>query len=191
MLDSERRLLEILVGKSFKQNNEKVYPLASGAKSRYYVDCKLALSHPEVRDCVGQLAVERLKSMSFDAIGGLELGAYPIAIAISDGFYKLIGERLRVFVIRKRRKEHGLQKWIEGDVREGDRVLIVDDVMTSGHSTIKAVKRSREAGLTVVQSLALLDREEGARQTLENAGIAMESLFTLSDLRDFHMVLER
>lgn len=179
------RLKQILVDKSFKYSDEPTFPLVSGRLSQYYVDCKTTLSQPEAREAIGELAVELLGERDFDAVGGMELGAYPVAIAVSDAFFRLKGKSLRVFVVRKEAKSHGLKKWIEGDVVAGDRALIVEDVVTSGGSTLRAVERSRESGLAVDTVLALIDREEGGRAALESTGVEYQGLVTLQDLRRF------
>lgn len=179
------RLKQLLVEKSFQFSEIPKFPLAAGGLSRYYIDCRTALSQPEARKLIGELAVALFGDRELDAVGGLELGAYPVAIAISDGFYRMTGEELRVFVVRKKPKDHGLRKWIEGDVREGDRSLVVEDVVTSGRSLVNAVERSRESGLIVKTVLALVDREEGGRATLEQAAVEFRSLLTLTDLRRF------
>ncbi len=178
-------LLRHLVTTSFKWSAEPIFPLASGRLSDCYIDCKTALSYPEVRSLIGELMVERIDPQSFDVVGGLELGAYPVAIAVSDSCYKRFGKAARVFVVRKQAKGHGLARWIEGDVKSGDRALIVEDVVTSGGSTFKAIERSREAGLEVVRAFAVVDREEGGRKAFQEKRIAFEAVVTLSDLKRY------
>lgn len=182
-MDERNRLIEILRRTSLKSADEPIFRLASGAMSRHYVDCKQALSDPEARRLIGALAAPFFDSSHCDAIGGMELGAYPIAIAISDQVYQQTGRKLRVFVVRKAPKSHGIRDLIAGDVKAGDRVLIVEDVVTSGGSTLKAIEGARTAGLSVEQVLALLDREEGhGRANLEAARVRFGALFTLSEL---------
>jgi len=184
MHSTHERLLQILVEtQSFKFTETPTFPLASGVLSRYYVDCKIGLSYPEMRQAVGQLMNERVAGMPLDAVGGLLIGAYPIAIAVSDVAY-LTGRELRAFVVRKEAKAHGLKKLIEGDVKKGDRVLIVDDVITSGKSTIEAIQKSRDAGLQVLKAIAIIDRQEQeGRKNIEAEGVPFEALCTLDDLR--------
>jgi orotate phosphoribosyltransferase len=127
--------------------------------------------------------MERCKGLRFDAVGGLVMGAYPVAIAVSDAFYRHGQNEVRAFVIRKEPKKHGLRKRIEGDVKDGEKVLIVDDVITSGESTMEAIQQSREAGLEVSRAIAIIDREEqNGRQAIEAQGVKFEALFRLSDL---------
>jgi orotate phosphoribosyltransferase len=179
------RLIEILRMKSLKTATEPIFRLASGKLSRYYVDCKQALSDPEARALVGRLAAGLFQPSAFDTIGGLELGAYPIAIAISDAIFRETGAKLRVFVVRKEPKTHGIQDLIAGDVAPGERALIVDDVVTTAGSTIKAIRGARMAGLAVSHALALIDREEeqGAEH-LAAEGVQFAPLFKLRDLLD-------
>ena len=180
------QLTEILVEKSFHSSDEEQYPLASGVLSRYYIDCKIALSYPEFREAMGDLIVEQVSGMSIDAVGGLALGAYPIAVAVSDAFFRKNGETVRAFVVRKEPKKHGLKKHIEGDVREGDRVLIVDDVITSGKSTIDAILMAREERLTVVKAIGLIDRQElDGAEKIRECGVSFSTLLTLRDLVDY------
>ncbi len=185
-MDSTRdRLMQMLVEtRSFIFSPTPSIPLASGKMSRYYVDCKVGLSYPEMRRIVGDLIFERIERESIHAVGGLVIGAYPIAIAVSDAAYRSTGRILRAFVVRKEPKPHGMRKLVEGAVTEGDRVVIVDDVITSGQSTIDAIKRSRQEGLEVVRAVAIIDREEqDGRNRIEAEGVPFESLCTLRELQ--------
>jgi orotate phosphoribosyltransferase len=183
MDERRRRFLKILKATSFRSSPDPVFKLASGRVSKYYVDCKQALSYPEARALIAELIGERLKGESIDAIGGLEIGAYPIAACVSDAIYRESGASLRVFVVRKEPKSHGIRDLIAGDVREGDRAVIVDDVVTEGGSTLKAIDAARRAGLSVARAVVLVDREEaGGRANVESAGVRLEALCTLSEL---------
>jgi orotate phosphoribosyltransferase len=171
--------------RSFLWNAEPIYPLASGAMSDHYIDCKIALSHPDVRALIGEMIIDRLGSAAIDAVGGLALGAYPIAIAVSDAFYRKLGKTVRGFVVRKEPKPHGLKKHIEGDVKPGDRVLVVDDVITTGNSTIDAIMKCRAERLDVVKVIALIDRQErSGAQRIRDCGVTFEALLTFRDLCD-------
>lgn len=182
---TKERVLQILVeSRSFLASPEPIFALASGEKSRFYVDCKIALSHPEFRLLIGDLIWSRASSSSLDAVGGLLIGAYPIAIAVSDAAYRISGVNLRAFVVRKEPKSHGLKKLLEGDVKPGYKALIVDDVITSGNSTVQAIQRSREAGLVVQKAMALVDRQEkSGRTNIENNKVEFEALCTLDELK--------
>lgn len=183
MEDKRRRFLEILKATSFRSAPEPVFRLASGRVSKYYVDCKQALSYPEARALIADLICERLKDEQIEAIGGLEIGAYPIAACVSDAIYRETGISTRVFVVRKEPKSHGIRDLIAGDVREGDRVLIVDDVVTEGGSTLKAIEVSRKAGLAVKRVIVLVDRDEaGGREKIEATGVKFDALCTLKEI---------
>ena len=170
---------------AFKWSPTPVFPLASGAMSRFYVDCRLGLSYPEVRALVGELMWAEVKEARIDAVGGLLVGAYPIAVAVSDAAFRVSGKVVRAFAVRKEPKEHGLKKLIEGDVRAGDRVLAVDDVITSGKSTIEAIRKCREAGLVVERAMAIVDREEqNGRANIQAEKVAAGALCTLEELQE-------
>jgi orotate phosphoribosyltransferase len=177
------RLLAIVAQTSFKSESEPVFRLASNRMSNFYVDCKRALSDPEARRLIGKLMFERTKARAFDTVGGLELGAYPIATSLSDATYQATGKKVRAFVIRKEQKTHGVGKLIAGDADRGDRALIVDDVITTGSSTIMAIERARDAGLTVDHVIVMVDRQEdNGKRNIENCNVTCECLFTLNDL---------
>jgi orotate phosphoribosyltransferase len=180
------RLLEILKRTSYLESETPIYHLASGIDSKYYIDCKKALSDPEARDCLATLVVQMFGNAPIDAIGGLELGAYPIATSISDKIYRVLHKNVRVFVVRKDRKKHGIASLIAGDTRPGDRVLIVDDVITSGGSAIQAIDTVRGEGLKVDDVVAMVDREESnGRKNIEATGVRFHAIFTLNDLKNF------
>ncbi len=177
------RLSELLREKGLHRDESACYRLSSGRTSHYYVDCKSALSYPEFRLLLGQVVSKLFDFNKLDAVGGPEIGAYPIAAAISDEVYRTTGRTLRIFVVRKAAKEHGLQKAIEGDVRAGDKALIVDDVLTSGTSVLQAINGAREAGLEVTAAFVVVDRQEGqGREKIEAAHAPLVALFTLSEL---------
>src|SRR5215472_17259992 len=145
MSSAKVRLCEILRRTSLQSQDKPVFRLASGKMSRYYVDCKQALSDPEARALVGQLILERIGGITLDAVGEMELGAYPLAISVSDAIFEATGAKVRAFVVRKEPKHHGIQGLIAGNVQPGDKTLIVDDVVTAGSSTIKAIEGARQA----------------------------------------------
>ena len=160
---------------------------ASGKQSKYYVDCKQALSDPEARMLIGKLIFALIREERFDSIGGLELGAYPIATSVSDTIFRETHSIVRAFVIRKVPKTHGVMDLIAGHVECSDRTLIVDDVVTTGGSTIQAIQSAREAGLEVDRAIVLVDREEDSgRKRIEAEGVKFEALLTLSELRELN-----
>lgn len=169
---------------SFKWDREKGFTLASGQVSPFYVDCRSLMAHPSARRLVGQLAHEALAGLAIDCLGGLEIGAISIATTISDYSYVSSPKReWRTFVVRKQAKTHGLGKLIEGAIKSRDRALIVDDVLTSGGSLLKAIAAAREAGLTVTHALVIVDRkEQEGRAKVEQEGVKLISLLTIDDL---------
>jgi orotate phosphoribosyltransferase len=169
---------------SFKWDSDKGFKLASGEISPFYVDCRALMAHPEARRLVAQLAYESLAHIDFECVGGLELGAIPIAVTISDFACAASHQRLwRTFVVRKQLKDHGLGKLIEGSINPGDRALVVDDVLTSGGSLLKAVGAAREAGLRVDHALVIVDRQEqDGRARVEREKLQLISLLTIQDL---------
>ncbi|SLM47463.1 Orotate phosphoribosyltransferase [Nitrospira japonica] len=169
---------------SFKWDSQKGFVLASGERSPYYVDCRSLMAHPSARRLVGMLANEALVGSDIDCLGGLEIGAISIATTISDCGYQAIPRRdWRTFVVRKQAKDHGLGKLVEGAARPGDRALIVDDVLTSGGSLLKAVAAARGMGLIVRQALVIVDRkEQNGRARVEQEGVSLIALLTIEDL---------
>ena len=170
--------------RSFKWDQKKGFTLASGQISPFYVDCRALMAHPSARRLVGQLAHEALTGVEIDCLGGLEIGAISIATTISDFAYAADPKReWRTFVVRKQAKDHGLGKLVEGAIRSGDRALIVDDVLTSGGSLLKAVAAARQEGLIVRYALVIVDRkEQEGRAKVEQEGVKVISLLTIDDL---------
>ncbi|UVT15900.1 MAG: orotate phosphoribosyltransferase [Nitrospira sp.] len=169
---------------SFKWDRENGFKLASGEMSPFYVDCRTLMAHPGARRLVGELASETLAEVEFDCLGGLELGAIALSATISDFAYAASRQRVwRTFVVRKQAKDHGLGRLIEGSIHPGDRALIVDDVLTSGGSLLKATGVAREAHLKVDHALVIVDRQEQDGKTrLEREGVRILSLLTIQDL---------
>lgn len=169
---------------SFKWDPGHGFKLASGATSPFYVDCRVLMAHPSARQLVGQLAWEAIRSLDITCIGGLEIGAISIATTISDFGYAATPQRdWRTFVVRKQPKDHGMGKLIEGAVQPGDRALIVDDVLTSGGSLLRAVTAAREAGIEVQHALVIVDRQEQeGRSRVEQEKVTLVSLLTIRDL---------
>lgn len=172
------------VTQSFKWDPDKGFKLASGLMSPFYVDCRTLMAFPHARHLVAQQAWEFLKDLDFDCLGGLEIGAISIATSISDFAYLASPRReWRTFFVRKQAKDHGLGRLVEGVVRVGDRALIVDDVLTSGGSVVKAIVAAREAGLQVKDALVIVDRnEQDGRARVEQLGVRVASLLTIDQL---------
>jgi orotate phosphoribosyltransferase len=179
------RLIALLADRSAKRGD---FVLASGRRSSLYIDCRLTAMSPEGQLLIGRagLAALRASGWAVDAVGGLTLGADPISYAIAHASALAAergeGEMLRAFTVRKEAKVHGTGKLIEGPFQAGDRVVIVEDVITTGGSALKAVDAVRAAGGDILGVLALVDRQEGGREALEAAGLRVISLATAADL---------
>ena len=166
--------------------NDEAFTLASGRTSRWFFDMKPVMMHPEAGRLVGQLMNVRCDEIGADFVGGLELGAVPLAaLVVATDF---TSERLG-FMVRKQAKGRGGRKTnnppgIEGaSISEGGRVIILEDVTTTGGSAIQAVKRiEEETSCEVVAVISIIDRQEGGKEAFENAGIAFESLLVRSDI---------
>lgn len=179
------RLIALLAERSAKRGD---FVLASGRRSSLYVDCRLTTMHPEGQLLIGRAALAALKATGWtiDSVGGLTLGADPISYAIAHASAleteQGTGAMVRSFTVRKEAKQHGTGKLIEGPFAAGDKVVIVEDVITTGGSALKAVDAVRAAGGEIVGVLALVDRQEGGREAIEAAGLSVVSLVTASDL---------
>ena len=163
------------------------FTLASGKKSDLYVDCRVTALDNKGAYWIGQagwdLVLGKIEAggLEVDAIGGMTMGADPISLVV--GMASSEHEKaLQVFTVRKEPKGHGRGKQIEGNFKEGDRVVVVDDVITTGGSTLKAIEAIRAAGGEVVFCLVLVDREEGGRPAIEANGVPVVSIFTRSEL---------
>lgn len=176
------RLLELLTQLSFERR--KVV-LSSGKESDFYIDCKRTALTAEGHFLVGRLLLQAVLEHAPEAkgVGGLTLGADPLASAVSLMSY-LAGHPLPAFIVRKEPKGHGTGQWIEG-LRAlggaGAKVAILEDVVTTGGSTLKAIERAEQEGLQVLGAFALVDRLEGGREAVEQKGYKLFSLFTRRD----------
>lgn len=157
------------------------FTLASGKKSPFYIDCRLVTLRSEGAALIGDAILDLLRDVDFDAVGGMTLGADPILAAVLTVAGR--NERsLRGFIVRKEAKTHGAGKQIEGPIDKGDRVVIVEDVATSGGSALQAVDAVESMGARVVAVVAVLDRKAGAQEAFERRGIPFHSLLTIDDL---------
>ena len=158
-------LLSLLATRSAKRGT---FTLASGRQSSLYIDARITTMSPDGLALIGPLGLEAIEAAgwSADSVGGLTMGADPIACAISYASASS-GSPLRAFTVRKEPKTHGTGKLIEGPFRAGDRVVVIEDTITTGGSARKAIAAVRAADGTVVGVLALVDREEGGREALE------------------------
>jgi orotate phosphoribosyltransferase len=183
MTDDRKRFLAILKEKSYEKRK---VTLSSGRESDFYIDCKQTTLDAEGSVLTGRLLFDLLaKGTPVEAVGGITLGADPIVTAVS--LTSALREApIPAFIIRKEPKKHGTAQWIEGvkNLRPGMKVAIVEDVVTTGASTVKAIDRATESGLEVVRVLALVDRNEGGAQTLAEKGYRLEPLFLKEDVEN-------
>jgi orotate phosphoribosyltransferase len=174
---SRARLSDIIRKRSFGRGE---ITLASGRKSDFYFNLKPTMLDPEGAALLAELSLDALKDDQVDYIGGLEMGAVPIAGAIAQLSW-LKGHPIAAFFVRKKPKEHGARLAVEGlakgETLQGKRIVIVEDVTTTGGSAIKAVDAVKDAGGDVVMVFTMVDRDEGATETFQEAGIAFRSLY--------------
>ena len=184
--DIRAQLKSLLLEKSVRTGE---FTLASGKKSDLYIDCRVTALDPIGANLIGQLGWATVKKelqqrgLEVDAIGGMTLGADPISLAVGMISAK-DDSPLQVFTVRKEPKGHGKGKQIEGNFSEGDTIVIVDDVITTGGSTLKAMDVIEAAGGKIAFALVLVDREEGGRAAIEERGVPVVPLFSRSTLLD-------
>ena len=174
------RLLSILAERSARRGQ---FTLASGRQSTLYIDARLTTMSPDGLALIGPLALAALRDVNWrvQAVGGLTLGADPISYAIAYASADTTSP-LRAFTVRKKAKAYGTGRLIEGPFQEGDRVAVIEDVITTGGSALRAVDAVRAAGGVVAGVLALVDREEGGRDALVSAGLPVVALARASDI---------
>ena len=172
------RLLHLVRAEAIVQGKVR---LSSGAEADYYVDLRRITLHGEAAPLVGRVMIDLVDDLSFDAVGGLTMGADPVATAMLHAAAGA-GRRLDAFVVRKAGKAHGMQQRIEGPSVRGRRVLVVEDTSTTGGSPLAAVDACREAGADVVGVAVIADRSSGARQRIEAADVAYRFAYGLTDL---------
>jgi orotate phosphoribosyltransferase len=213
--DNRTALLDLIATLSFKLGD---FTLASGKKSDYYIDCRITTLHAEGGRLSGLVLYDLIQQHipQAEAVGGLTMGADPLvsntasasAWALADhneiielsSALELEAEDpgpaptlIQGFLVRKAEKTHGTGRRIEGFLKKGAQVVIVDDVCTTGGSTITAIEATREAGMNVAGVLCLVDREQGGRANIEAAipGVPFYSVFTATDVRAAHIALKR
>lgn len=155
------------------------FTLASGKTSSYYINSKKVLFHSEAVALLGELLYEATSDLEIQAIGGLEVGAIPMATAACLAYHQH-GRAMEGFFVRKQAKGHGSQSRIEGQVKAGDRVAVVDDVLTTGGSVVQAIEELEKLGASVLRVVCIVDRLQGAREAL--ARYDYQPLFTIADL---------
>lgn len=185
MHPARQKLLGILAHKSFRLGD---FTLSSGGKSDYYIDCRTTTLHAKGSRLTGEVFLDEIRQRGWkpQAIGGLTMGADPIVVAVS-----VVSGELDGFLVRKAEKQHGTGQRIEGFREKGARVVIVDDVCTTGASTVQAIEAAREFGFEVVGAMCLVEREEAkGRASIEKAASPAPfiSIFTANDVRKQHLV---
>src|SRR5437764_4994106 len=183
---ARRELLRLLAAKSFRLGEFK---LSSGGTSDYYIDCRTTTLDAKGSRLTGQVFLDEIRSRGWrpQAIGGLTMGADPIVVAVS-----VVSGDLHGFLVRKAEKQHGTGQRIEGFREKGARVVIVDDVCTTGASTVQAIEAAREFGFEIVGVMCLVDREEaGGRANVEKAAAPARfvAVFTAGEVRREHLAV--
>lgn len=183
-MDLKTELTKMVKSLSYEK---KEVTLASGLKSDFYIDMRVTLLHPLGVQLASRLMAENLKSLDgkLRGVGGMTMGADPIVTGVSITTQYLEWKQpLLALYIRKEPKGHGMGQWCEGlkNFKKGDRVFILEDTVTTGGSSLKAVDKAREAGLEVQGVFTCVDREEGAREKIEAAGLEFRTLITKSDI---------
>ena len=151
------------------------FTLSSGKKRNYYINMKKAITEPEILSTISKLITSKLDLKEVDKVAGPALGAVPIATAVS------LESKLPLLMIRKEKKGYGTSKLIEGELNEGDNVIVVEDVSTTGGSLLKAIKAINENGGNVTRAFVVVDREEGAIEAFEKEGIKLEPLISVNE----------
>ncbi len=176
------KLLKIIKTLSYEEGD---FVLASGKRSTYYIDAKETTLNPEGMFLVGKLMYEITRELpGIEAVGGVSIGGDPLVCAVVlESFNKK--DNLAGFLIRKEPKGHGTNRWIEGgkNLKKGMNVVILEDVVTTGGSSLKAIEATEKEGYVVKGIVAILDRLEGGKDTIESKGYLFKSIFTLNDLR--------
>jgi orotate phosphoribosyltransferase len=176
----KERLKKILKEKAIVYKEVK---LSSGKKSNYYIDGKIITLSPEGIYLVSKIIFEMIKDKNIDAIGGLTIGADPIVSGVS--LISFIEKKpVYAFIVRSSQKDHGMGKLIEGNIQKGWNVAIVDDVVTTGSSLLKSIEAVENYGAYVKKVICIVDREEGAKQAIEEKGYKLEAIFTKDELKE-------
>src|SRR6202142_3090039 len=186
MSTARQELLEMIATKSFRLGDFK---LSSGSTSDYYIDCRTTTLDARGAQLVGQVFLDEMRRQGWhaDAIGGLTMGADPIVVAVA-----VTSGTLHGFLVRKSEKQHGTGQRIEGFREKGARVVIVDDVCTTGSSTVQAIEAAREFGFEVIGAMCLVERQDAkGRPNVEKAAAPANfiSIFTAIDVRKAHLAI--
>lgn len=178
MTDARERLLDLIRDHAVVHGR---VTLSSGREADYYLDCRRVTLSGEAAPLVGEVLLDLTGDLSYDAVGGLTMGADPVATAMLHAAARR-GRTLDAYVVRKEGKPHGLQRRIEGPDIAGRRVLVVEDTSTTGGSALTAVQAVREAGAEVVAVVTIVDRSTGAGEKIEAEGLTYRYAYGLADL---------
>ncbi len=180
MEDLKRRLARILLEKSYREGD---FMLTSGRRSDYYFDCRVTALHPEGSWLIGTLFNKLLADVDIKGVGGMTLGADPLVAATTVISHE-VGRPLAGLLVRKEAKGHGTGQYVEGlgNFQDNDRVAMLEDVVTTGGSLLKACQRVADAKLKIVSVCTILDRQEGGREILKDAGYDLLALYTREEL---------
>lgn len=172
-MNSKEKLIQLLKeNEVFLKGN---FTLSSGKKSDYYINIKKAITSPEILSLIAKLIDEKISNDKIDKVAGPALGAVPIATAVS------LASEIPLLMIRKEKKDYGTSKLIEGELIEGDEVIVVEDVTTTGESLLKAIKAIQDNGGIVKRAFVVVDRMEGASEEFEKENIKLEPLITVDE----------
>ena len=174
-MDARTQLLHVFKTRAFSFGE---FTLASGKKSTYYVNSKKAIFNGQVVNLLSEVLWELTKDLNIDAAGGLEVGAIPMAAVLAQR-YAMAGKPLEGFFVRKHAKEHGAKERVEGVLKAGMRVAVLDDVLTTGGSVLQAIEEIEKVGANIVAVVCIVDRMEGARTAL--AKYPFMPIFTIRD----------
>lgn len=178
--DTREKLLRAVREKAYRTGD---FTLASGKKSDYYIDCKEVTLDGEGSLLVGRTVFEIIKDWGVSAVGGMELGSVPISTAVSV-VSAIEGAPIFNFIVRKEAKGHGTGKRLEGRIGPGDRVAVVEDVVSTGGSSLRAIDAIEEAGAVIAGLVSIVDREMGGADVFKNRGIKYKPIFTISEIRE-------
>ena len=173
MNNEKKELIELLINKEVVKFGKFI--LSSGKESDYYVNMKMAITDPKILKTIAKIVSSQISEEKIDKIAGPALGAVPIATAIS------LESEIPMLMIRKAKKGYGTSELIEGTLQEGDSIVVVEDVTTTGNSLLKAIRAIKENGGNVKRAVVVVDRDEGAIENLKNEGILLEPLLSIND----------
>ncbi len=182
-LQDTDKLFNLLYTRAFRQSALPEFKLTSGKSSCFFLDCKKVSLDPHGAFLIGEAIFERIKSFPVDGVGGMTLGADPIATSVSLISY-IKKKPITGFIVRKERKQHGSGQQVEGPLPVGGNLVVVEDVVTTGGSTIHTINILRSEGYTILKVVALVDRLEGGSEKIVAEGVPFEALYTMNDFKN-------